>query len=876
VIDRFKWGVCCTLFLLLQCLLVTSSPRAAAEIPAGSAGAESVSVPEGDAELNTPVSEEVVLPAQVVEGLPPTASIPPGNPTVAVDIVNSVLNDGANSSQVIFTFSEAPTNFTATDILAVGGTISDLQPYLVGDTTGKTYTAAFSADDDFDGTGSVTVGGDWQGNMGNPGVGGNDTVTIDTKNPTVTEVMASDPVVTDADVGPGRLSIRVTFSEAVDTAIAPLLAFGSDVVGSLTLVNGSWDGTATIHTATYDVSDTNSNLPAITVAVAGGQDGSGNRQQDYTPSATFSIDTENPTVLVDIVSASLSDGSTSSPLTLVFSESPADFTDADLLVVGGTVSGLAPRLDGDTTGKTYLATFTADAGFDGTATVTVGTDWQDAAGNTGVGGSDTVVVAVTGERSLASLIGKSEISVFADVDGQFVKSLSEHQVFAEEFARQADEANLSDSIQAGRSFNRDSLAILARTEQAKAQSGQALALLLPSVSLRGSRGYETSEPSVRLDAQGEPIAHDEHMRTDASLTVRQPLFDLPGFLDWRRRRVIEQARGESYRGSDGDAYVSAVNAYLSLVSTRVQAEITRAFEAQLADLLSYIEKRASAGAASVSDMTRVRARREATLSSRLEQESAAAAAGVEFVRLTNLVPQTVRLPVLDDVGAEFLPPSVDQAVTAAMTSNPEIAALCAEVRAAGIDKSAAKGRYLPRLDAEYTDTYSRGAGGAVDEQGELEGQRDRRAMLVLNWNLVNGGGDYQYHAERSARHKELQYRLDDQRRRVIQTLSANYAMLATTGERIDSGYKELESITTAADAMSKRMLSGNQSLLDLLDVYDRLYQARSRLVSLHILEMSTVAQLVRITRGTPEALPDESPMAAKGPAAAENSPKEVQ
>jgi len=51
------------------------------------------------------------------------------------------------------------------------------------------------------------------------------------------------------------------------------------------------------------------------------------------------------------------------------------------------------------------------------------------------------------------------------------------------------------------------------------------------------------------------------------------------------------------------------------------------------------------------------------------------------------------------------------------------------------------------------------------------------------------------------------------------------------------------------------MLSGNQSLLDLLDVYDRFYQARARLVNLHILEMSTVTQLVRLTYGTPGSTP---------------------
>ena len=450
--------------------------------------------------------------------------------------------------------------------------------------------------------------------------------------------------------------------------------------------------------------------------------------------------------------------------------------------------------------------------------------------------------------TLANLIGMSDISVMADVDGQFVKNMAENQILKNEFAALVGETNLLDSIRAGRGFNRDSLAALARTEQAKAQTGQAFALLLPSVSVHANSGSETSSPSVALDDTGNPKSTDTHSRTDLSLTIRQPLFDLPSFMDWRRRKVVEQARGENYRVSDGDAYISAVNAYLSLVSSRLQTDMTREFENQLNELLIYVEKRAKAGAASNSDMARVRARSQATLSSRLEQESAHAAAGIEFIRLTNLVPHKVRLPDLEDVGAAALPKTFDMAVTKAMNANPEIAALTAELQAATIDQSSAKGRFLPRLDAEYTDTFSLHAGGSTSSSG----QRDKRLMMVLNWSLFSGGSDYKTYVERSERYKELLYRLDDQRRRVVQTLSANYATLATTRERIAFGYQELKSISSAAEAMSKRMLSGNQSLLDLLDVYDRSYQVRSRLVSLHILEMSTVTQLVRLTRGTPE------------------------
>ncbi|MEI8324515.1 MAG: TolC family protein, partial [Betaproteobacteria bacterium] len=176
---------------------------------------------------------------------------------------------------------------------------------------------------------------------------------------------------------------------------------------------------------------------------------------------------------------------------------------------------------------------------------------------------------------------------------------------------------------------------------------------------------------------------------------------------------------------------------------------------------------------------------------------------------------------------------------------PEIAGLQAELKAADIDQTAAKNRYAPRVNLELSDSNALHSGGAPGSQ------RDQRVMLVFNWSLFNGGGDLKIGQEKAARYSELRYKLDDQRRRLLQSLSAQYATLEATRERIATGYRELESIATAARAMSNRMISGNQSLLDMLDVYDRFYQARTHLVVLHVQEMGAVAQISRLVLGTP-------------------------
>lgn len=448
--------------------------------------------------------------------------------------------------------------------------------------------------------------------------------------------------------------------------------------------------------------------------------------------------------------------------------------------------------------------------------------------------------------SLEGLMGVSEISVRADAEGDVSHWMAEYQGLEEESAQSVDEVNLQDSIAAGRGFSRDSLAAVARLEQSRFQSNQALGDFSPSAYLTASRGGERSEPSVVVDeTTGELKDHSQHIRTDIIFTAKQPLFNLPVILEWRRRKARETSSEQTFRVSDGDAYITTTDTYLSMVSSRLQADVTRDFEAQLVDLLGYIEKRTGAGAASVSDMSRVRAQSQATSSNRLEKEAAHANAGTEFVRLTNLVPQRVKLPGPRDIGAEFLPETLELAVAKAMEENPEIAALTAELKAVRLGQASSMSTFLPRFEAEYTDTFSMHAGGSADSQ------RDKRLMLVMNWNFINGGKDVNAYREKYAREKELQYHLNNQRRSIVQKLSSNYANLKITRMRLAAGYDELASRSTASEAMSKRMLSGNQSLLDLLTVYEGYYQVRSRLIDLHVAEMKTIAQIIRLTQGAP-------------------------
>ncbi|RFO97520.1 hypothetical protein DIC66_06505 [Rhodoferax lacus] len=453
---------------------------------------------------------------------------------------------------------------------------------------------------------------------------------------------------------------------------------------------------------------------------------------------------------------------------------------------------------------------------------------------------------VPSERSLIGIAGAFEVQVFTRSHATYVTGLSSMEGVGAEPATMTDAIDLAQAVKASLGFNRDVLAAGAKLDQAVAQTGQAKAFLLPSLVLNLKSGQERSEPGVLTDpATGKVVPVSDHNRSDSSLTLKQPLYDGPSFGDWKRRQVIERSRMASQSASVGDAYLSTVNAYLSLSSSRILSDMAQDYQVQLDELFKYVDKRAAAGVSSNSDKERVRARSLNAQSARLEQESAHAAAGVEFVRLVNVVPGSLRLPEPEDVGLSVVPASLDTAITQALQSNPDIAAADAEVRAAQLDLDAASKRFLPRLDLEYSANESVHAGGAAGSQ------KDQRLMLSLNWALFSGYGDRRFNDEKAARYNELKYKLDDQRRKVLQTLTSQYAQLGVTRKRIASGYLELQSTASAARAVSNRMLSGNQSLLDVLDVFDRYYQVRVRLVNLHVLEISSLAQIARLLQGSP-------------------------
>ncbi|MCA6120748.1 hypothetical protein J6500_02350, partial [Bradyrhizobium sp. WSM 1704] len=220
---------------------------------------------------------------------------------------------------------------------------------------------------------SVTAGSytDVAGNLGSTGA---DTVAIDTQNPTVVVEIA------DASLSDGHNSSNVTFtfSEAVSAATVATLAGGAGItVAGGTLSALSWAADHTSATATFTATDGVTASGSVTVAAGGYTDVAGNLGS--TGADTVAIDTQNPTVVVGISDTALKIGDVAT-VTFTFSEVPSNFSAAD--VTYDTTSATLGAITATANPLVFTASLTPIASItDATNIITVGTAWQDPAGN---------------------------------------------------------------------------------------------------------------------------------------------------------------------------------------------------------------------------------------------------------------------------------------------------------------------------------------------------------------------------------------------------------------------------------------------------------------------------------------------------------------
>jgi len=212
-------------------------------------------------------------------------------------------------------------------------------------------------------------------------------VTFDNRPPAVS---VSQEIIADADSG-GTFTVRVEYPMEMDpTASAGVssvgISFDPNVwfSGSLSFVDGAWSDANTVYTAAFAIADMNELAAGVDVTVWETSTASGLWMEGNLEADLFSIDTENPTVLISASAERTSE--TPIEFTATFSEPAKDLEASDFIVTNGAVSSLEAADE-----TTYTVLVEPSAAADVTLELPAGTA-SDLAGNASVASNVATVV----------------------------------------------------------------------------------------------------------------------------------------------------------------------------------------------------------------------------------------------------------------------------------------------------------------------------------------------------------------------------------------------------------------------------------------------------------------------------------------------------
>lgn len=345
-------------------------------------------------------------------------------------------------------------------------------------------------------------------------------------------------------------------------------------------------------------------------------------------------------------------------------------------------------------------------------------------------------------------------------------------------------------------------------------------LRLPTVDARADAGRHRD---YNKSAIGIVTGDEYHRHREAQVMLSQRLFD--GF-EARREGERQVNRVESARWRVHDTANSialrVVQAYLEVMRARSVLTAARANLAAHQSLMGRVGRRVDAGRGNSSDRSEAVGRTAYAQALVVEAEARLADAVAFYRSVAGHAPGKLQ-PV--NVPSRALPHSIDVAVAEAREASPSVIATTHDALAADAAVGVAHSRFYPRVNAELSHQQGWGMSESDDRT------TDTRAMVVVRWNLFNGGIDKARVWEAKARALEAVEINENTRRIVERETRVSWNAIQAAVKRVPALSEQLRQTRATRAAYSAQFDGGQRRLLDLLNVQAEVFVAEASLRS---------------------------------------------
>lgn len=348
----------------------------------------------------------------------------------------------------------------------------------------------------------------------------------------------------------------------------------------------------------------------------------------------------------------------------------------------------------------------------------------------------------------------------------------------------------------------------------------------PTVDLTAGTGWEHSNNTTsrnRAARTNGVNGHRDMWRNESRLQVRQMLYD--GF--GTRANVAQQKHRETSANfnvveTQEIVALAALQAYLDVLRTRELVALGKANLETHKRYLNQVERRVQGGRGSQADLQQVSGRAALAEANLIAFQGELRTAEADYLEMVGEMPQS-----LSRSQAPFmaLPSNLELAIDQAMSNNPAIHSAQYDIKAAQAAIEEAKSVFCPRFDIEA------GHSRNVNLDGVDGTNNDTSVMLMMRYNLYNGGGDTAQVQERIERHAEAIASLEQTRRLVEENMMNAWSALQTSRLRLNPLTSHVESSQKTRNAYQQQFDLGQRTLLDLLDSEIELFNSTSALIN---------------------------------------------
>lgn len=356
---------------------------------------------------------------------------------------------------------------------------------------------------------------------------------------------------------------------------------------------------------------------------------------------------------------------------------------------------------------------------------------------------------------------------------------------------------------------------------------QARSQLLPSLSANVARNSnKLTTTSTNLLGQ-ESSTKDDYFSDNKSLSLRQPLFNLQRFFQYKQAQDVVNEAEATFERDVQSLTVRVGGAYLEALLSAEQLKLVLVQKQQYLTVLDAAKKALAAGTGTRTDIDEAQSRLDMALAQELEARQ-----NEDYTRrqLEILLNQPVKqLNQLKATGLQSLPPlahALDVWVDKALVQSPEVKAMEARLEAANKEIQKARAGHAPTLDAvlQWSDSGS-------ENVSRLNSRFENKAIgFQLTVPLYQGG--YVSSLERQAAADKLrqQEALEALRRDLGLRVHREYRGVTEGVLKIRALEQAMRSGTQLLDSTRKSVQAGVRSQLDVLNAEQQLATTQRDLV----------------------------------------------